>query len=101
MNAKRQFYRLLEENEDTIRSCGVSRLGLFGSIVREEETKTSDIDILVEFHTGKKNYDNFINLCYFLEDSLKRKVDLLTPEGISPIIKQSIEKEIEYVQIPI
>jgi predicted nucleotidyltransferase len=46
---------------------------------------------------GKKNFRNFIHLAFFLEDLLNRKVELVTPESLSPYLKPNILKEIEYV----
>ena len=55
--------------------------------------------MLVDFYADKKNYNNFINLVYYLEDNLKTKVDLLTPEGLSPHIEHTILNEVEYVSV--
>lgn len=68
------------------------RIGLFGSFVRGEETKKSDIDILVEFEDP--TFRNFMNLAFFLEDIFGRRVDLLTTEGISHRIRPYVEKEV-------
>lgn len=96
---KDKIINLINDNQLVIKHYGVAKLGLFGSVVRGEENENSDIDLIAEFKPGMKNYDNFINLCFFFEDMLGRKVDLLTPEGISPIIRKNIEREIEYVEI--
>jgi len=77
----------------------VKKIGLFGSFVRNTQRDESDIDILVEFDQEKLSYDNFINLAYFLEDNLNRKVDLLTTDGLSPYIGPRILKEVEYVSL--
>lgn len=90
--------RIREQNIFLI-SHGVHRIGLFGSHVRGEEREESDIDLIVEFGEGKKNYDNFIELCFFLEDLFGKKVDLLTPESISPFIRSTIEQEACYETI--
>ena len=50
----------IRKNDLFLISHGVRRLGLFGSHVRGEEREESDIDLIVEFEEGKKNYDNFI-----------------------------------------
>ena len=47
----------------------------------------------------EKNYNNFINLVYYLEDNLNTKIDLLTIESLSPYIGQRILNEVEYVSI--
>ena len=86
----------IRRHDDFLIAHGVKRIGLFGSYARGEEREKSDIDLLVEFDTGKKNYDNFIELCFFFEDLLGHKVDLLTPESISPFIRSSIEKDAYY-----
>jgi len=96
---KEEVLDKLRENRNILKRFGVRRIGVFGSIVRGEEREGSDIDIIVEFEEDKKNFDNFINLAFFLEDLLGRKVDLLTPESISPYIKPSIEKEIIYERV--
>ena len=82
-----------------IHKFGVDSLALFGSVAKENNSVHSDLDILVEFSPGMKTYDNYIDLCYFLEDSLDTKVDLLTPEALSPLIFDEIRPEIEYVKI--
>ena len=94
-----EIMHLIREHDDFLIQHGVKRLGLFGSHARGEEREGSDIDLIVEFTDGEKNYDNFIELCFFLEDLLGRKVDLLTPESMSPYIRPSIEKDIYYETI--
>lgn len=84
---------ILRDHEQEIkRRFAVLRIGLFGSFVRGEETKESDIDILVEFEDP--TFRNFMNLAFFLEDIFSRRVDLLTPEGISHRIRPYVEKEV-------
>lgn len=99
MSFRENIHEFFLNNKEEINSFGVSRLGLFGSVVREEEDSASDIDLLVEFTEGQKNYDNYIDLCFFLEDKLGKRIDLLTAEGVSPLILKKISKEVEYVQI--
>ena len=89
----------IRRHDDFLIAHGVKRIGLFGSYARGEESEESDIDLIVEFDPGKKNYDNFIELCFFLEDLLGHKVDLLTPESLSPFIRPFIEKDAYYETI--
>ncbi|MBI5327582.1 MAG: hypothetical protein HZB80_04750 [Deltaproteobacteria bacterium] len=58
------------------------------------ETKNDIFDIL-NLHIME--IKDFIHLAFFLEDLLHRKVELVTPESISPYIKPQILKEVEYV----
>ena len=94
---KINLLKLLQEHKEKILSFGVNRVGLFGSFVRNQATEKSDVDFIVEFKVGQKNYDNFINLAFFLEDLLGRKVELLTQQSISPFLAPEIMKEVEYV----
>jgi len=83
---------LRNHGQEIKRRFAVRRIGLFGSFVRGEETRESDIDILVEFEDP--TFRNFMNLAFFLEDIFGRRVDLLTPEGISHRIRPYVEKEV-------
>jgi predicted nucleotidyltransferase len=79
-----------------IRSFGVKRLGLFGSFARNTGFHSeSDVDLLVEFESGKKSYDNFIDLALYLEELLARKVELVTPQSLAHIAVRSAEKPVK------
>ena len=99
MKLKEKLTSVIEQNKKFVQNFGVWRIGIFGSVVREEETELSDIDLLVEFLPGKKNYDNFINLCFFLEGKMGKKVELVTRESLNLLIWKKIEKELEYFEI--
>lgn len=73
----------------------VSELGLFGSIVRDDFTVDSDIDIVVDFSSPIGI--EFIDLALELERLLNRKVDLVSRKGIKPKYLQEIQPEIVYV----
>jgi len=88
---------LIREHQDQIRAFGVRRLGLFGSFARGQQDENSDIDLLVEFDLDKKTFDAFIHLAFFLEDLFGRRVELVTPESLSPYIAPRIMDEVEYV----
>ncbi len=75
-----------------LKESGVLRSSLFGSYVRGEQTKESDIDMLIEFPRGKSLLD-LIRLEMKLEEILGRKVDLLTYKSISPYLIDSVQKD--------
>jgi uncharacterized protein len=77
---------------------GIRRIGIFGSYARGEQTGDSDVDILVEFGEGAATFDNFMNLADFLEDLLKKKVDLLTVAGIGKYIRSRVESEVIWIE---
>ncbi len=90
---------MLSKNRSRIRALGVKRLGLFGSFVRDQQRSESDVDLLVEFEQGQKSFDNFIELAFLLEELLQRRVELITPESLSPYIGPHILDEVEYAPI--
>jgi predicted nucleotidyltransferase len=76
---------------------GVESIALFGSSVRGEFSPTSDIDLLVEFKKGNKDFFNFIRCKFYLEDIFKHKVDLVMKSAVKPRIKKEIFQQAEYV----
>lgn len=93
---KEQIFRQLRDNRVAIDRLGVWRFGLFGSFAKGNQNAESDIDLLVEFRPGRKSFDSFMGLSFLLEDILGRKVDLVTPESLSPYIGPKILAEVEY-----
>jgi len=87
---------LKAHKEELYKKYSVIEIGLFGSLVRGEQKKRSDIDILVEF---EKIPDllQFINLERYLSKLLKKKVDLVRKEAIRPELKSVILSEVVYI----
>ena len=75
-----------------LKRYNVKRAGIFGSIVRGEENKESDIDILVEI-VGRMSLLGFAGLKLELEEALGQRVDLGEYSTIKPIIKEQILSE--------
>lgn len=76
--------------QSEILGLGVRRLALFGSVRRDAARAYSDVDVLVEFQPGQKSFDHFMALGDLLERALGRKVELVTPESLSPFLKPYI-----------
>lgn len=87
------------KQKNVLRTLGVVRMGIFGSVVHGNMTDSSDVDVLVEYNPAQKTYRNFYNTSTLLESVFKRPVDLVTVGSISPYIKPHILKDIHYVQI--
>jgi predicted nucleotidyltransferase len=83
----------LQPAEAQIRSLGVRRLALFGSVARGEARPDSDVDLLVEFAPGQKTFDRFLALSELLETLLECPVELVTTEALSPFIGPHILAE--------
>lgn len=93
---KSDLFALLAKRQTQLRQFGVKRWGVFGSFAHDQARSGSDVDILVEFEEGKKSFDNFMQLAFFLEQQLGRRVELVTPESLSPHIGPHILREVEY-----
>jgi predicted nucleotidyltransferase len=100
VNTKENLLQLLHNHSGGIKSFGVKRLGLFGSFARNTGIHgKSDVDLLVEFESGKKSYDNFMDLAAYLEELLARKVELVTPQSLSKFIGPYILKQVQDVEL--
>ena len=99
IRTKQDILNVLEQNRSRLRALGVKRIGLFGSFVRGEQRPDSDIDLLVELEPGQKTFDNFIELCFFLEEVLLRRIELVTVESLSPYLGPHILREVEYAAL--
>ncbi|RMD91375.1 MAG: nucleotidyltransferase [Calditrichaeota bacterium] len=97
MLSKQEIFQRLQQQRAALAGFGVKRIGLFGSYLRGNPGPESDIDFLVEFVEGKKSFDNFIGLVFFLEALLQRQVELVTREALSPFSGPRTLREVEYV----
>lgn len=88
--------QLLKDNAVALNRFGVETLAIFGSTARQEALPSSDIDILVSYHTTP-TFDQYIETKFFLEDLLGCKVDLVLQDGLKPLVRAEVEKEAIYV----
>ena len=82
--------RVLEER------FGVASLALFGSFARDQATDASDIDILVQFN-GPATSRAYFGVQFYIEDLLRRRVDLATEKTLRPELRSYVEREVLYV----
>ncbi len=97
VQTKADVVRTLSENRSRLKALGVRQMGLFGSFARGDQKPGSDVDLLVQFEPGRKTFDNFMQIVFLLEDLLQRRVELVTPEALSPHVGPKILREVEYV----
>lgn len=88
----------IEAKKDEIKSLGIIKLSIFGSLVRNEQNENSDIDLLVEFD-GSQSYFRIIKAQQEIEKYLGRKVDLVTEDAISIYFKDKVLREMETVSL--
>jgi uncharacterized protein len=88
--------KLNSEMETIKNRFGVRRIGLFGSHVRGEAERTSDIDVLVEF--DEPTFDRYMDLKFFLEKLFGVDVDVVLADSIKPRLKPYIMDEVVYAE---
>jgi len=94
---KKEIIDIIRQNRPEIESrYGVKRLGLFGSYVRDQAGRRSDIDILVSFRRDIDLFE-FLELREYLQKHLNHKVDLVMESALKPAIGKRIRSEVEYV----
>lgn len=91
---REQILEVLQTHRATLERYGVEGLSLFGSVMRGEANRDSDVDLLVRFAPGQpRGLFQFVELKHVLEGLLGRPVDLVTAKNIKPRLKQRILRE--------
>jgi hypothetical protein len=83
---------VLAAHREELRKFGVRDLRLFGSFARDEAREDSDVDLLVEFD-GPVGLFAYVRLQHQLATWLGRAVDLVTPGGLKPALRDRILRE--------
>ena len=98
MKTRDQILSFLSENKKLFRDqFHITKIGLFGSYARGEQTSESDIDLLIEFEDNTQNlYDLKFQLKDFFRNSLGIEIDICREKYIKPRIKNLILKETIY-----
>lgn len=96
IESRKYYLNLLKKNKQKFeQEYGVSRIGIFGSVARGEQTKNSDVDII--FDTDKISLFRMGGFLYDLQELLGTKVDLVHNNKFPARFKQRIIKDIVYV----
>lgn len=98
MTTREHILSTLSAQKPTLYKLGIAEIGLFGSYVRNEQTESSDIDILIDFIPGKVSFDDYMKAYDLLEEVFEgEKVSVVTKNGLSKYIGPYILKEVKYV----
>jgi uncharacterized protein len=94
-----EILKFLSENISELKTgYNVSKIGIFGSFARNEQTENSDIDIIFEFETGTTGiFEKKIKLQEYLHKSFNRDIDLCREKYIKPYVKNYLSREAIYV----
>lgn len=80
--------------EKPLRERGLTALALFGSIARGTSRPESDVDVLIDVAPGAKfSLIDLVSVKDFLEDTLGRRVDVVTRQGLDPAIRDRVMRE--------
>ncbi len=92
-----EIEEILKKNKNSLRErFKVKDLGIFGSYVRGEQKKRSDIDILVELNEVIDLFD-YVELEEFLKKLIGIKVDLVSKKALREELRDRILKEVVYI----
>jgi uncharacterized protein len=91
MNRRHVLQQLVASNAELAQRYGVTRLALFGSVVRDSARADSDVDILVSFD-GPVTSSRYLGVQFSLEDLLGRRVDLVTDKALRPELRPHVER---------
>ena len=88
---------ILRDNKSLLSAkFGVLDIAVFGSYAKEAQKMTSDVDLLVDMKPEYKTFDNYMELKFFLEEKLQKKIDLAIKESIREELKADIFSEAVY-----
>jgi predicted nucleotidyltransferase len=74
----------------------LSKLGIFGSYAREQQTETSDLDILVDYVQPPTLW-RLVELRDYLSQLVTLKVDVVTANGLKPRLRDRVLAEVIYL----
>ncbi len=99
MAGSKQILNYLTSNKDRLqREYHLTRIGIFGSVARGEQTDSSDIDLIVEFEEGTDNlYDLKQKLISEIQSRFKMPVDICREKYIKSFFRSQILEEAKYV----
>jgi len=96
---KSHFQLSSEQVTEFCRRHHIRKLAVFGSVLHGDARPDSDLDVLVEFESGHVPGLAFFAMEQELSELLRRKVDLNTPQFLSPYFRERViqEAEVQYV----
>jgi uncharacterized protein len=85
--------KVISEEKDLLsKKYNVSRIGIFGSVVRGDDTANSDVDMLVDF-SKPVGLLGLVDLESYLSEKIGKKVEIASRKYLSPYIKENILKD--------
>ena len=83
----------LRDRRDALHGMGATALYLFGSTRRDEATRSSDIDVFIDYDPQTRfNALHLMGIKLFLEAEMQNPIDITTRDGLHPLLKAEIER---------
>jgi len=92
-----EIIQIIKAHEKAIKSFGIDKIGIFGSYAKDVQNENSDIDILVNFKNVSRISKSYFDLKFYLEDLLKKEVDLCREKDLRAELKEEILRSVIYV----
>ena len=97
MRSLEEIKKISTEHKEELREkFKVRDLGIFGSYVRGEQKRRSDIDVLVSFEKPIGLFE-FMDLEEYLKKLFGAKIDLVSKKALKPYIGKYILEEVVYI----
>lgn len=93
---KEEIKNRILKNQEVLKRYRVKSIALFGSYVRNEQNKESDIDLLVDFAEGTTLFD-LVDLQDTLSEILGKKVNIVSRRGLNKYVAPYILREVETI----
>ena len=88
----------LKEQSDAVRALGATSLNLFGSMVRDAATSTSDLDLFIDYNRNSRfSLIELVGIKQLLEQRLGIPVDVTTRDSLDPLLRARIEASAERI----
>jgi len=99
MIQRQEILNYLSSNTDLFyKQFSITKIGVFGSYARNEQTENSDIDIIIEMPRGTEDiFEKKQGLREFLKTRFHREIDICRERSIKPLFKEMILKDAIYV----
>ena len=98
MLTKKEIIQYLKENKEFFKiKFDILKIGIFGSYARDEQTETSDIDIIIEMPLDTTEiFEKKQELKKVLKQTFHRNIDVCRERSIRPMFKKIILKDVIY-----
>jgi predicted nucleotidyltransferase len=99
MHSQQEILQFISNNRSVLRKkFHITRIGIFGSYARKEQTSQSDIDLIVDFENNTQDiFELKLQLKQYFKEQFKIDVDICRERCIKPRFRKRIENEAIFI----